>query len=231
MSTSTSPTERAQQAASTATDESKHVAGVAKEEAMNVASTAADQAKNLVSDTMSQVTGQLGEQATSQRDRAVGTLKSLGEDLERMATESGGSGLAADLAREVAQRARALGSRLEDREPGDLLEDVRDLARRRTGLFLLGSLAAGLVAGRVVRAAADGTAAAAVAHDRQTAIGGTGTGNLGGVAGPGYADDDLTARPTVSSGPGVVEGPTPTTPPMPTVTPGHQTVEAPGDLR
>src|SRR3954452_12911236 len=121
MTTNTTTTARAQEAASTAADEGRHVAGVAKDEAQNVAATAADQARNLVSETMDQVTGQLGEQANGQRDRVVGTLQSLGDDLERMADQSGTPGLARDLAHEAAARARTLGSHLDGREPRELL--------------------------------------------------------------------------------------------------------------
>jgi hypothetical protein len=61
--------------------------------------------------------------------------------------------MASDVARQVADRAHTLAGHLEDREPGDLLGDVRDFARRRPGTFLLGALAAGVVAGRLTRAA------------------------------------------------------------------------------
>jgi hypothetical protein len=162
--TDTSTTGRAQQVAGTATDEGKHVAGVAAEQAQNVASTAAEQARSVAGQAVGQVRDQLGEQATTQRDRLAGTLRSFGDDLESMASSQDAPGLAKDLAREVSDRARALGSHLEGRQPGDLLEDVRDLARRRPGTFLLGALAAGVVAGRLLRATADGAAAAQLAH-------------------------------------------------------------------
>jgi hypothetical protein len=40
---------------------------------------------------------------------------------------------------------------LEQREPGDLLDEVRRFARRRPGAFVLGALVAGVVAGRMTR--------------------------------------------------------------------------------
>ena len=104
---------------------------------------------------------QVNDQATTQRDRLSQTLRTLGDDLEQMASQGPGrSGMAADLAREVSERVRALGSHLEGREPGQLLDEARDFARRRPGTFLLGALAAGVVAGRLFRATADGAAAA-----------------------------------------------------------------------
>ena len=51
------------------------------------------------------------DQATTQRDKLSETLRTLGDDLERMAAGQGaGSGLATDLAREVSDRARAFAS-------------------------------------------------------------------------------------------------------------------------
>jgi hypothetical protein len=57
------------------------------------------------------------------------------------------------VAREAADRARGLSSRLEGREPRELLDDVRGFAQRKPGTFLLGALAAGVVAGRLTRGA------------------------------------------------------------------------------
>lgn len=156
MTTEQSTKEQAQEAASTAADQGKHVAGVAKDEAQSVASEAADQARNLVNETLGQVSDQMHEQTRSQRDKLVGTLQTLSDDLERMASgEGGGSGMAESWAREVADRARTLSSRLDGREPGELLDEARQFARRRPGMFLLGALAAGVVAGRVARGAKD----------------------------------------------------------------------------
>lgn len=153
--TTSSTHERAQAAASTAAAEGQHVAGVAKDEALGVAAEAAGQARGLASDAITQVTGQLDEQSRTQRDRLVGTLHTLSEDLDQMASSSQAPGLAADLTREVAERARTIGSHLDGREPAELLDDVRSFARRRPGTFLLGALALGVVAGRVVRGAKD----------------------------------------------------------------------------
>jgi hypothetical protein len=140
--------EQAQQAAGTAADEGKRVAGVAQDEARRVASEATSQ----VQDLMGQATSALDEQSRTQRDRLVDTLRGFGDDLEKMASQGEG-GLAADVARQVADRAHAVSSRLDGREPRDLLDDVRGFARRKPGTFLLGALAAGMVAGRLTRGA------------------------------------------------------------------------------
>ena len=124
------------------------MAGTAKDEALNVAGTAAEQARNVVGEAKQQVTSQLSDQATTGRDKLSETLRTLGDDLQQMAQGQGPSqGMATDLAQEVSDRVRAFGSHLENRDPGQLLDDARDFARRRPGTFLLGALAAGVVAG------------------------------------------------------------------------------------
>jgi hypothetical protein len=55
----------------------------------------------------------------------------------------------------MSDRARQVGARLDGREPQELLDDVRGFARRRPGTFLLGSLAAGVLVGRLLRGAKD----------------------------------------------------------------------------
>jgi hypothetical protein len=46
-----------------------------------------------------------------------------------------------------------MASHLDGKEPSELLDDVRQFARRRPGTFLLGALAAGVVVGRLTRGA------------------------------------------------------------------------------
>jgi hypothetical protein len=140
--------EQASQAAGAAADETKHVAGVAQQEAQKVASEAKSQVQDLLGEALTKVE----EQSRTQRDRVTDTLGSLGDDLEKMASQTDG-GLAADLAREASDRVRSVSAHLEGREPRDLLDDVRDFARRRPGVFLGGALVAGLVAGRLTRGA------------------------------------------------------------------------------
>jgi len=133
------------------TQEGRHVTGVAKEEAGNVAAEARDQVSGLVDEAKSQ----LSEQSGQQRDRLVQTLTTFSNDLDIMVEQSDRSGMAADLVREAARRAREFGQRLDGREPQQLLDDVRAFARRRPGTFLVGALAAGVLAGRLTRGTRD----------------------------------------------------------------------------
>jgi hypothetical protein len=217
MTTDTSAAERAQTTASTAADEGRHVAGVAKEHAASVASEAAGQARNVVSDAVSQVGGTVREQTSTQRDRLVSTISTFGDDLSSMA-DQGSPGLATDVARQVADKARSLTSQLEGREPQELLEDVRRFARQRPGTFLLGALAAGIVAGRLLRGTGDAIAGAAATQP--TGGGTTGTPAPEFTSTPGYASTpeytgspQFTHNPTVGTSlPGQpTQDPTPTT--------------------
>ena len=205
-SSDTGAKDKAKEAASTAADQGKQVAGTAKEEAANVAGTAKEQARNVVGETVSQVRTQVGDQATSQRDKLSETLRTLGDDLEKMVQgEGSGQGMAADLAREVSSRVRSISTQIESREPAELLDDVRSFARRKPGVFLLGALVAGVAVGRVFRATADGAAAASLAQPSTTDTYGTdyatGTGYSSGTgAGTGYAGGTGTAATGAGAG-------------------------------
>ena len=137
----------------------------AKESGQRVASTAAEQGKNVLEEGKAQarnLTHEVGQQAHEQskvqKDKAASGLRSLGAELQSMADGQGGqSGVATDLAQQAAAQVHDLAGWLDQREPGELLDEVRALARRKPGTFLLGALAAGVVAGRLTRGAVDAT--------------------------------------------------------------------------
>jgi hypothetical protein len=181
--TSTQDTkEQVHQTASTAADEGKHVAAVVGEEAQNVAGQAKDQVRELMDETLGQVT----DQSRTQLGRLVGTLQSVSADLETMAS-SADSGLASQLTQQVAERTRGLSTHLDGREPSEVLDDVRQFARRRPGLFLLGALGAGVVVGRLARGAKQ-------AHSQDSAPSSTGTPQV--AATPTSTGDTASSDPT-----------------------------------
>jgi hypothetical protein len=152
MTTTSDIGDKAGAQASTAADETREVGKTAGEEFKNVTGEAAAHVRNLADEARTQVE----EQTRSQRDRLVSTLSTFSDDLDSMRQDGSGSqGMAADVVRVVSERSRALSQRLEGRETRELLADVRSFARRRPGAFLLGSLATGLVAGRLLRGAKD----------------------------------------------------------------------------
>jgi hypothetical protein len=141
--------DQAKQAAGTAADQGKHVAGVAQDEVKNVAAEAQNQLRGL----LDEATTQVDEQSKAQKSRLAETVRTFGDDLESMRGQGQQDGVAAQVVQQVAGQARSLAAHLDDREPTELLDDVRRFARRRPGTFLLGALAAGVVVGRVTRGA------------------------------------------------------------------------------
>lgn len=134
----------------TAVDAGKQVASTAKEEAANVAGEAKQQVQGL----LSSATSELKSQASTQQSKLATTLRGYTDQLQGL---SQGQGLEAgplnDLVQQVAGRGSDVVSFLENKEPADLLDELRRFARRRPALFLVLSGAAGVLAGRITRGA------------------------------------------------------------------------------
>ena len=151
-STTDAAKEQATQVGQTAKESGKQVAGTTVEQGKNVLDEGRTQARHLTREVGNQVT----EQTSAQKDKAATGLRSLSDELRGMANGQGApSGIAGDLVQQASAKAGELAEWLEQRDPGTLLEEVRGLARRKPGTFLLGALAAGVVAGRLTRGAVD----------------------------------------------------------------------------
>jgi hypothetical protein len=139
----------------------KHVADVALEQASGVAAEAGRQGRDL----LHQAQGQLEEQAAQWQQRLANQLLSLSDELRSMAGASGQGGMAASLASQAASRVRNAGQWLDDRQPGQVADEMHSFARRRPAAFLALAVGAGIVAGRLTRglkdANSDNSAAAA----------------------------------------------------------------------
>lgn len=158
-STTAEVRDRATEVAGTAKEQAGEVASTAKEQAAAVVSTAGEQAKAVASDAKDQARQlldnsrqQMREQAGQQTQKAASSLRDLGDQLQRMVSGEGpAEGPAADIARQAAQSVQRFADSLEQRRPEDLLNDVKRFARERPGVFVLGALGAGFLAGRVLR--------------------------------------------------------------------------------
>jgi hypothetical protein len=139
--------EQAGQVAGAAKDAGARVAGTTKEQASRVASDALGQARELYS----QATSELSSQASTQQTKAASTLRTFGEDLTSMGRNQDG-GLAAELVQNLSQRASRAAEWLEQREPGDVLAEVKQFAARRPGLFIALAATAGVVGARLTKA-------------------------------------------------------------------------------
>jgi hypothetical protein len=161
-STSSTKDTAKEQAANVAGDAkagTQHVAGVTKGEAKKVASEVRTQAADLLGETR----GQLREQAGTQQKRAAGSLRTLSDELRDMGDKSESTGIASELVSQVSTRAGSVADYLDGRDPGTLLQDVTDFARRRPGLFVGLAVVAGVAAGRLTRSLTS------EAHDQKVA--------------------------------------------------------------
>jgi hypothetical protein len=131
---------------------SKHAASTAKEQTAAVTAEAARQGKDLARQAQNELTAQ----ASQQQQRLAGSLHALGDELASMASRSENPGVATDLVHQAAGTTKHVASWLEDREPGQLLEDVKTFARQRPGLFIALAAGIGVAAGRLTRGLADG---------------------------------------------------------------------------
>ena len=143
----TAAKEQAGQVGQTAAQAGGQVAQTTKEQAANVVGEAKQQARDLVGEARTQV----GSQAGQQKGRAVEGLRSLAGELDGMVEQGGQSGIAAEVARQVASRAHGLADHLDRHEPAELLDQVRSYARRRPVAFLAGAAVLGVLAGRMTR--------------------------------------------------------------------------------
>lgn len=137
-----------------AADSGRRVAGVAKDEATEIVA----EVRVQVSDLFFEAREQLNEQASSQQERVATGLHAVSEELQRMADNSGEGGMATDLVRQAATRTGSVASWLGDRDPGSLLEEVRQFAREKPGTFIAIAATAGVLAGRLTRSAASESA-------------------------------------------------------------------------
>lgn len=145
---------QAAQVKDSAASAAQQVADVTKDQASVVGSEVRNQAKSLLSASREEMT----TQAAAQQQRAAGGLRSLGAELQGMARGESTSGPATELTREAADRVSALATWLEQREPGDVISDVKQFARNRPGTFLAIAAAAGVLAGRLTRGLTDDSA-------------------------------------------------------------------------
>ena len=202
-----------------AAEAGRRVAGVAGEQTSQVASEAADQARNLYHQTRQELQGQ----AASQQERLAGQIRSLSSELGSM-TEQAKPGVATDLIREVSGRADTVAGWLENRDPGSVLNEVTDFARRRPGAFLAIAAGTGFVVGRLTRGAVSAAHNESQATDSgYTPVAGSTGAPVGGYAQPvpayepyeRYDSNPLETTPYEETVPGTVPGTIPGTGALP----------------
>ena len=149
-----------------ATQTGQQVAHTATDQGRQVMTDAGRQARGLLVQARSELQGQ----AADQQRRAAQGLRAIGDQLRSMAEQAGEQDTARELVQQASDRAQQVAGWLDQREPGQVVEEVRGLARRHPGAFLAGAAVAGVMAGRLSRnMAGAGSAQQAPAPEAQTA--------------------------------------------------------------
>lgn len=132
-------------------------AGEAKSAAGEVAGTAKDQTRRVVEDARTQVRelgGTVRDRVRDEGDararQVAQSVRGWSEELESMA--EGRTSAPGRLVREVATRGHRAADYVDEHGLGGLLSQVETFARRRPGLFLLGTAAAGFAFARLAKA-------------------------------------------------------------------------------
>ncbi|TDQ00298.1 hypothetical protein [Labedaea rhizosphaerae] len=182
----------------------------AKESGAEVAQTAAEQVKAVTAEAghelrelVDQARDQLREQAGNQQRKVVDGLRSLVDELRGMADKSEQSGPATQMVRQSSHFVAQAADWLDEREAGDLIDEVRRLGRRKPSAFLAGAALAGVLAGRLTRGVTD-----AGSGDDRSSDGGR---DLGGGQHRLAADvtNPIPAPPPVTASPGAIAPPPP----------------------
>ena len=158
----------------------QQVAGTAKDQAANVAGEAKYQAKDL----LGQARNEARQQTHQQQQRAAQGLRTAADSLSSMA-QNADSGIAQQVVQNVSERAHSAAGWLEQREPADLLDEVRSFAARRPGLFIAIAVGAGVLAGRLTKGLIAEAKSNSGASGTTDTYGATGYGTTGGYAGTG----------------------------------------------
>lgn len=170
-STTEKAKEQARELGHTAAQAGGGVAETAKEEGRRVAGETSRQARTLYHATREELRTQAGDQ----QKRAVGGIRSVGSELRSMADQGGQEGPASGYARQAATKIDQVADWLESREPGALITEVKEYARRNPGTFLAGAAILGVIAGRVTRSVAAEVSGSHDATPASTTPSGTGT--------------------------------------------------------
>ncbi len=186
---STPTTNTMKEHAEEAKDAGLQIAASAKDEGMAVV----EESRRQAADLMREATSQLHEQAGAQKGKAVEGLRALGDQLQSMASGTEG-GPAADLAHQASGKVSQFADWLDQNDPGTVVEELRNLARRKPGTFLLGALAAGVVAGRITRGVQGATSNGSSGQS-------AGTSMPSMPVTPPASEDPLASSPSIGSAP------------------------------
>ena len=124
-------------------EKAQEVAGQAQEKAQQ----AAGEAKNRVRDQVDQRSTEAGQRVQT----TAGDIRGVGEELRKQ-----GKDQPAKMAEQVADRVERVGGYLERSDGDTILRDVEDFGRRQPWAVVVGGVALGIVASRLLKASSEG---------------------------------------------------------------------------
>jgi hypothetical protein len=134
--------------ATAASSAMKDVAAETRHQAADVAGTASAELRS----TAMRLRGELRGQAVQQTDRVGAGLRQLSDQLQAFARgDREAAGPVGGYVDDAGTRLRSIADRVEREGFDGVVYDLRQVARRRPGMFLLGAAAAGFAAGRMMR--------------------------------------------------------------------------------
>ncbi|HJX78284.1 hypothetical protein [Glutamicibacter sp.] len=131
--------------------EGQHAAAEVLDTAKQEASLIGEQAKEQAADLFAELSSDLREQASLQQQKVATNLRDISDEFRTMLDQSQASGTAATLVDQASHHSGQIATWLDQREPGELVDEVKQFARKRPGAFLGIALGAGLLAGRITR--------------------------------------------------------------------------------
>lgn len=159
--------DKATEAASQAQDKAADVASQAQDKAKEAASQAQDRAREAAGQARGRVRDQVDQRSTELGERVSSTAsdaRSVAEGLRNQGKQT-----PARYVEQAADRAERFGGYLRESDGDRLLNDVEDFARRNTWAVVLGGLALGFAASRLLKASS---------ADRYSRLGGSDGGAL-----------------------------------------------------
>ena len=132
----------------------QEVTGQAQEKAQEVAGQAQEKAQQAAGEAKNRVRDQVDQRSTEAGERIAGTasdVRSIADELR-----SQGKDQPAKMAEQVADRVERVGGYLERSDGDTILRDVEDFGRRQPWAVVLGGVALGIVASRLLKASSEG---------------------------------------------------------------------------
>ena len=149
--TSQSNTSKTAETAKDLAQEGQHAATEVLDTAKHEASLLGEQAKEQAADLLGELSSDLREQASLQQQKVATNLRDISDEFRSMLDQSQASGTAATLVDQASHHSGQIADWLDQRDPGDVVDEVKQFARKRPGAFLGIALGAGLLAGRITQ--------------------------------------------------------------------------------